>query len=245
MLAFPGLGPSQAIQAEVSAPASPAQEAEESAPSLDSLAMAAAERLMQSPQTLNLAAANGLERFGVRRQREDWIEAARQVFESRLADSRPLTPEEAGLFVERFQEIDLDPRWRSRALADGYGSLVAARPSSDPRQALVELQAALESGSDGRFLRQWGRIHAWHGHVWTASAHLAIGYDGFVLRRALHQEEEDDLGPGWIARDLVGSAREYTLRRADGHDSMRYTEAGGRQFLPDRLAPEGGDGHQH
>jgi len=200
---------------------------------LDRLAREAAERLTASAAPLGLDAANGLERLAVRLEREDWVERARHRFLDRLADPAPLSPAEARAFAERWAEVDFSVRWRERLVQEGHPVTV---PPPRPAGALASVAAALEAGDDAGLLAAWGRAHAWFGHVWMDEvAGEAFSFDGFELRR---------VEGGYEATDLLGVARDFTLRRAGDHASLRYTRPGQTQFLRDRLVP-GGAGPEH
>ena len=190
---------------------------------LDQLARAAATALHADPSRLTLAGANGLEQFGVRWEEDGWIETARAVFEARLADPRPLSAEEAEAFRIRWKEIDLEPRWRGRLEAEGH----ALEPGvPDPYASLRSLRTALAAEEPNRMLAEWGRIHAWFGHVWIDPGRAAIGYDGIAVART---------AGGWQVADLLDAKRDYTVRRKDDHASLRQMQARGSDFLPDRL----------
>ncbi|TAH34581.1 MAG: hypothetical protein EYC70_16745 [Planctomycetota bacterium] len=202
---------------------------------LDVMAREAAERLLASPADLTLDGANGLSRLGARLERADWVAAARQHFEERLANSAPLLPAEAAAFRERWSEVDLDPRWRARLLAEGQPASLAA-PA--PRASLEACRVALLGDDPNRLLWAWGRAHDWFGHVWIEGARAALGLDGFEITPVRDPE------PGWRARDTLGVARSFALRRAGDHAGLMWVDAGGEVFLAAAFGGEAG-GHAH
>lgn len=205
---------------------------------LDELARAAAEALAPEPERLTLEGANGLERLGARLEREDWVAAARRRFEQRLADPAPLGPAEAEAFRERWTEVDHDPRWRARLLAEGRP---AEATPPDLESAAGALEEALRSGDPNALLHSWGRAHAWFGHVWMDAGRAIASFDGLGCRRG-EAEVAGALHPGWWLSDTLGIARPFTVRRAGDHASLRWIAAGGETFVPDHLPAEG---HAH
>jgi len=193
---------------------------------LDELAREAAGELAGRPEGLTLAAANGLERFGVLWEQDDWVAAARAGFQARLADPAPLTEEEAAAFRERWGQLDLDPRLRARLLHEGW-SVKGEDPAPDA--ALESLRAAVASGDPGRLLAAWGTARAWFGHLFVDGAREAWGFDGLRARRA-----ED----GWEVTELLGAGRDVVLRRKGGHASLRHVASHETFFFPDRLRAE-------
>lgn len=206
------------------------------------MARAAAEELMQHPERITLEGANGLERLGIRFQVETWIQAARARFTTRSEDSAALSQTEATAFWERYREIDLNPLWMNRLEQDGWTDGDFAELDLTPQEAMENLQERVQVPEANQLLHQWGRTHAWFGHVYIDGAQTAVSFDGFQMRRATHEEEPAGAGSGWIVTDLLLVERDFTLRRAGEHASLRYTEPGATQFLPDQLAASG---HSH
>ena len=191
---------------------------------LDSLARAAAERLAADPGRLTLPGANGLERFGVRWKEQAWIDAARARFVARLADDRPLDASESEAFLERYAELDLNPAWLERVERDGVAGLRLPVPNWATAQRWSTALSNAED--DNELLATWGRAHAWFGHVWINGGSEAFSFDGFDLAR---------VEGGWHATDRLGIERDFTLRRQNGHASMRHVSSMDPIFLPDEI----------
>jgi len=197
---------------------------------LDAMARQAARELARRPEALTLAAANGLERFGVLWEQDDWVDAARARFRARFADPNPFTEPEAAAFQERWSQLDLDPRWRARLLHEGW-SVAEEEPAPDA--ALEGLRAAVASGDPGRLLAAWGRARSWFGHLFVDGDRRAWGFDGLRARRA---------EGGWEVTELLGAGRDVVLRRKGGHASLRHVASHETFFFPDRLPAED-EGH--
>ena len=197
---------------------------------LDDQARAAARSLLANPEQLTLAGANGLERLGVRFEELEWVRLARSRFEERLASDRPLSPEEAVAFRERWRELDLDPRWPLRLQTEGLPlDADPPYPTQSPQEALLSLLAMEEETDPNLMLSVWGRVHAWFGHVWMDGEAGIFSFDGIEMTR--------EKG-GWKGVDLLNVRRDFTLRRAKGHDSMRHMAPGGSVFLPDQIGED-------
>jgi len=194
---------------------------------LDRLAEAAANALLARPGKASLAAWNGLERLGVRLERPDWVQVARERFAARLADPRPLAPGEALAFRERWTTIQPDPGLRERLEREGWSYRLEP---PDPWRLLETLRPLVAAPPGPELLAAWGRVHAWFGHLWL-DGDAAIGFDGL---------RPEPAGEGlWRVRDLLGVEREFTARRRNDHASMRWIEAGGSTELPARFPGEG------